>query len=106
MCYLEHGDFLLDSRVESSCLQCISDSLRMDRMCESGIDEIGSLNCIIKLSRVDLSNNGLLVMSRELGRMATRIVFFVGIHLLTNSSDGTHANTSVIMNSMMGIALF
>ena len=38
--------------------------------------------------------------------MATRIVFFLEIHLLTNSVDSTHAHTSVIMNLMMGIALF
>ena len=75
-------------------------------MCESGIDEIGSLNCIIKLSRLDLSNNRLLVTSRELGRTATRIVFPLGIHLLTNFADSTHAHTSVIMNLMIGIALF
>ena len=71
-------------------------------MCESKIDEIGSLNCIIKLSRVDLWNNRLLVTSRELGRTATRIVFFLGIHLLTNSANSTHAHTSVIMSLMMG----
>ena len=75
-------------------------------MCESGINEIGSLNCIIKLSRVDLSNNRLLVMSKELGRMAARIVLFLGIYLLANSANSTHAYTSVIMNLMMGIALF
>ena len=46
-------------------------------MCESRIDKIWSLNSIVKPPRVDLSDNGLLVMSRELGGMATRIVLFV-----------------------------
>ena len=45
--------------------------------CESGIDEIYSLNSNVKPPRVDLSNNGLLVMGRELGGLATRIVLFV-----------------------------
>jgi hypothetical protein len=66
----------------------------MDRMYESVIDEIGSLNHIIKLFKVDLLNNRLLVTSRELERMATGIVFFVGIHFLTNSNGKGRAALS------------
>ena len=75
-------------------------------MCKSGIDEICSLNSIVKPPRVDLSDNGLLVMSRELGGTATRIVLFVGIHFLPNITDSTRAYTSLIMDLTIEIALF
>ena len=75
-------------------------------MCNSGIDEICSLNSIVKPPRVDLSDNGLLVTGRKLGGMATRIVLFVGIHFLPNLTDSTKAYTSFIMDLMIGIALF
>ena len=75
-------------------------------MRESGIDEICSLNSIVKPPRVDLSNNGLLVTGRELGRTATRIVLFVEIHFLSNFSDSNKAYTGFIMDLMIGIALF
>ena len=89
MCQLEHGDFLLGSRVKSSFLQCIPDSLGMDRVCEGKINEICSLNSIVKPPRVDLLNNGLLITGRELGGTATRIVLFVKIHFLPNFADST-----------------
>ena len=75
-------------------------------MCKSGIDEICSLNSIVKPPRVDLSDNRLLVMGRELGGTATRIVLFVGIHFLPNLADSTKAYTSFTMDLMIGIALF
>ena len=75
-------------------------------MCESGIDKIWSLNSIVKPPRVDLSDNGLLVMSRELGGMATRIALFVGIHFLFSRADSTKTYTGFIMDLIIGIALF
>ena len=99
-------DFLLGSRVKSSFFQCIPDSFRMDRVCKSGINEICSLNSIVKPPRVDLSDNGLPVTGRKLGGMATRIVLYVGIHFLPNLTDSTKAYTSFIMDLIIGIALF
>ena len=75
-------------------------------MCKSGIDEICSLNSIVKPPRVDLSDNGLLVTGRKLGGTATRIVLFVRIHFLHNLANSTKTYTSFIMDLMIGIALF
>ena len=75
-------------------------------MCESGIDKIWSLNSIVKPPRVDLSDNGLLVIGRELGWMATRIVLFVEIHFLSSIADSAKAYTGFSMDLMIGIALF
>ena len=75
-------------------------------VCKSGINEICSLNSIVKPPRVDLLNNGLLVIGRKLGGMATRIVIFVSIHFLPNLTNSTKAYTSFIMDFMIGIALF
>ena len=77
----------------------------MDGVCESGIDKIRSMKSIVKPPRVDLLNNGLLVMGRELGGMATRVVLFVGIHFLSNLADSTKAYTGFIVDLMIGIAL-
>ena len=74
-------------------------------MCKSIINEICSLNSIVKPLRVDLSDNGLLVMGRKLEGTATRIVLFVSIHFLPNLADSTKAYTSFIMDLMIEIAL-
>ena len=71
-----------------------------------GIDEICSLNSIVKPPRVDSLNNGLLVTGRELGGTATRIVFFDGIYFLPNFANSTKAYTGFIMDLTIGIALF
>ena len=65
-------------------------------MCESGIDKICSLNSIVKPPRVDLSDNGLLVIGRELGGMATRIVLFVEIHFISSLADSIKAYTGFV----------
>ena len=75
-------------------------------MCKSGINEICSLNSIVKPPRVDLSDTGLFVMGRKLRGTATRIVLFVSIHFLPNLADSTKAYTSFIMDLTIGIALF
>ena len=75
-------------------------------MCKSGINEICSLNSSVKPPRVDLSDNGLLVIGRKLGEMATRIVLYASIHLLPNLADSTKAYTSFIMYLTIEIALF
>ena len=79
---LEHRSFLLCTGVKSTLLQHISDCLRMNRVEDDRINELGGLNCIIKPSRFDLTENGLLVMNRQLGRMTSRIVLPVPIPLL------------------------
>ena len=75
-------------------------------MCKSGINEIFSLNSTFKPPRVDLLDNGLLVMGRKLGGTATRIVLLVSIHSLPNLADSTRIYTSFIMDLTIGIALF
>ena len=86
---LEHRDFLLCCRVKSTLLQCISDSLRMDMVGDDRINKLGGLNCIIKPPRFNLMNNGLLVTSRQLGRMTSRIVLLVSIPLFADSTHST-----------------
>jgi hypothetical protein len=105
MCLLKHGDFLLCCRPKTSLLQCISNRLKINRVGESAVNELGSLNSIIKLSRSDLTNNGLFITSRKFGRMTTMIVFLVGIKFFVNFADSTKANTGLGMYLMMGIAL-
>ena len=78
----------------------------INRVCESGIDKIWSLNSIFKPPRVDLSNNGLLIMGKELGGIVTRIVLFVGIHFFFTLANRTKAYTGFIMDLIIGIALF
>ena len=51
-------------------------------------------------------SDGLLVMGRELGGTATRIVLFVGIHFLSTFANNTKVYTGFIMDLMIGIALF
>src|ERR1700722_10806824 len=85
----EKRSFLLCSRVKSTFLQCISDCLGCDRVLNDAINKLSSLNCIFKLPRLDLTNNRLFVMSRQLGGMATRFVFFVSIHFFADSTDST-----------------
>ena len=105
MCLLKHGDFLLCCRPRTSLLQCISDSLRINRTSESVVNELGSLNSIIKLSRSDLTNYGLYIMSRKFRRMTTMIVLLSKIEFFVNFANSTKANTSLGMYLMMGIAL-
>src|ERR1700736_997049 len=85
----EKRSFLLCSRLKSAFLQCISDCLKCDRVGDDVINELRSLNCIFKLSKLDLMNNQLFVTSRQLGGTATRVVFFVSIHFFADSTDST-----------------
>ena len=85
---LKKGAFLLGNGLKMILLQCISDSLRSDRTGDDGIDEIGGLDSIVKLSSGDLSNNRLLVMRRELGRTTSHVVFLVPVHLFFDSANG------------------
>jgi hypothetical protein len=55
---------------------------------DSVVDEIGSLDSIIKPLRDDLMDNTLLVARRMLRRMAPFAIFFAPIHLLLYPSTG------------------
>ena len=61
----------------------------MNRLGECGIDEIGSLNSIVKLARGDLAENRLLVTSRKLSRMTTRVILLVKIDFPTSPAYST-----------------
>ena len=54
---LEEGMSLLDNRLKPIVLQCIPDCLRTDRAGGDVVDEFGGLNCIVKLSSGDLTND-------------------------------------------------
>jgi hypothetical protein len=105
MCLLEQGDFLLGYRPKTSLLQCISDSLRMNRVGESVVNELSGLNRIIKLPGSDLTKNRLFITSRKFGRTTTMIVFLVEIKFFVNFADSTKANSSLGMYLAMRIAL-
>ena len=53
----EQRMFLLDNRVKIVFLEWISDCLRCDRIGKYVVNEMGSLNSIIKLASSDLTNN-------------------------------------------------
>ena len=54
----------------------------MNRLGECGIDKIGGLYSIVKLSRGELAKNRLLITSRKLSRTTIRVVLLVGIDSL------------------------
>jgi len=88
MTLLEEGAFFLGNRAEVVLLECISDCLGCDRVGEGVVDEMGSLDSIIKLSSGDLANNGLFAMIGELGGTASFAVFLVHIYFLLDSTNG------------------
>jgi hypothetical protein len=85
---LEERTFLLDNGLKIILSQCPSDCLRMDRAGDDVVNEMGSLNSIVKLPSGDLASEGLFVSSRELGRMASYVVFLVPTHLPFDSANG------------------
>src|SRR5882724_10472207 len=105
MTLLEEGAFFLDNRAEVVLLECISDFLGCDRVGEGVVDEMGSLDSIIKLSSGDLVNNGLFVMIGELGGTASFAVFLVHIYFLLDSTNGRLPWTSFGLYLMQGIAI-
>jgi len=84
----EKRAFLLDNGLKITLFQCSPDCLRMDRSGDDVVDEICSLNSIVKLSSSDLSNKRLFITSRELGRAASNVVFLVPIHLPFDPANG------------------
>jgi hypothetical protein len=49
--------FLLCSSIKLILLECTSDCLGCDRVGDDAINKLNSLNSIVKLSRLDLTNN-------------------------------------------------
>jgi hypothetical protein len=84
----EERVFLLNNGLEIILFQCPSDCLRIHRVKDDVVNEMCGLNNIIKLSSCDLANKRLFVMSRELGRMASYVVFLVSIHLPFDPANG------------------
>ena len=84
----EKRAFLLDNGLKITLFECSSDCLRMDKSGNDVVNEMCSLNSIVKLSSGDLTNNRLFVMSRELGRAASYAVFLVPIHLPFDPANG------------------
>ena len=67
----------------------------------NGIDEFCGLNSIIKLSSSDLAKNGVAIMSRQLERTTSRMVFLVPLHFIINLSHSTFSQTSSNLNFML-----
>ena len=62
MISLKKRVLLLDNRGKAICLEDIPDCLGTDRAGEDAVDEMGSLDSIVKLSSSDLANDGLFIM--------------------------------------------
>ena len=57
MMSLEKRVLLLDNRAKATLLEYIPNCLGIDTVGKDGINEIGSLNSIVKLSSSDLAND-------------------------------------------------
>ena len=64
-------------------------------------DEFCGLNSIIKLSSSDLAKNGVAIMSRQLGRKTSRMVFLVPLPFIINFSHSTLSQISSSLNFML-----
>ena len=102
---LKHRDFLLCCWPKASFLQHIPNSLRSNRVGYGGIYELGGLDSIIKLPRADLMDNWLFITRGKLGRMATRMIFLISLHLPTNPANSILSQAHPSLNLIMGIPL-
>ena len=68
---------------------------------DNGIDEFFGLNSIIKLSSSDFAKNGVVIMSRQLGRTTSRMVFLVPLHFIVNFPHSTLFQASSSLNLML-----
>ena len=71
---------------------------------DNGIDKFCGLNSIIKLSSSDLAKNGVVIISRQLGRTTSRMVFLVPLHFIINLPHSTLYQTSSSLNLMLKIS--
>ena len=84
----EQRAFLLDNNTEVVLFKCIPDCLGCDMVGNDVVNEVGSLDSIIKLPSSDLVNKRLLVTRREFGRMASFVVFLVCLYLIVDPANG------------------
>ena len=73
--------------MEVVLLEYILDCLGTDRVGDDIIDEMGSLNSIVKLPSGDLAHNGLFVLIRKLERVTSFAVFLVCIKFLLDPTN-------------------
>ena len=66
----------------------ISNCLEYDRVGDGIVDEVSSLNNIIKVSSDDLIDNRLFIIRRKLRKTALIAVFLVPIHFLLYYFNG------------------
>ena len=97
--------FSFDYCFEIRFFERISDCLRMNRMWNKIVDKLGSLNCIIYLSRSDSVSYSPLISWRKLRRPASFFVFLVSIYCFIDFRYSCFAKTSYRLNSSTKIAL-
>jgi hypothetical protein len=86
--------------VEVVLLEYIPDCLGTDRVGDDIVDEMGSLNSIVKLPSGDLVQNGLFVSIRKLGRATSFAVFLVYIKFLLDPTNSEHPQASFRLDLM------
>jgi hypothetical protein len=104
MMSLEKRALLFDNRAKATLLEYIPDCLGTDRIGKDAIDEIGSLNSIVKLASSDLANDRLFVTRGKLGRVATLVVFLGYIGFFLDSTNGRLPYTGFRLNITKRIA--
>ena len=75
-----------------------------DRVRDDIVDEMGSLNSIVKLPSGDLAQNGLFVLIRKLGRATSFAVFLVYIKFLLDPTNSGLPQASFRLDLTQGIA--
>ena len=83
----EQRAFILENSTEVMLPKYIPDCLGCDRVGNDVVNEVGSLDSIIKLPSSDLVNKRLLVMRREFVRMASFVIFLLCLHLLFDPAN-------------------
>ncbi len=85
-------------------LEYIPDCLGTDRVGDDIVDEMGSLNSIVKLPSGDLVYDGLFVLTRKLRRVISFAVFLVFIEFLLDPTNGRPPHTSFRLDLTQEIA--
>ena len=91
---LEKRVLLLNNRGKPILLEDIPDCLGWDSIRDDVVDEMSSLNSIIKLSSSDFTMNRLFIARCKLGRVIIFVVFLVCIHFFLDSTNGRLSYTS------------
>ena len=75
-----------------------------DRVGDDIVDEMGSLNSIVKLPSGDLAHDRLFVSIRKLRRATSFAVFLIFIEFLLDPTNGGPPQASFRLDLMQGIA--